>query len=72
LLTEIAALDARQTVSDGIDKWISTALSGRRDKGSETRRSFDKDVIPHIGSLAIADVQRRHIAEIRRRHQTIQ
>lgn len=63
-LTQIAALEARQTVFDGIDKWISTSLSGRRDKGSETRRSFEKDVIPHIGDLAIADVQRKHIAEI--------
>lgn len=63
-LSEIAALEARQTVADGVGKWINTALSGRRDRGNETRRSFEKDVIPQIGGIAIADVQRRHIAEI--------
>ena len=39
-------------------------MKNRKDKGKEIRRIFEKDVLPVIGHLAVADVRKGHITEL--------
>jgi integrase len=39
-------------------------LRNRKDDGKEIRRMFEKDVLPLIGDLAVAEVRKGHITEI--------
>lgn len=63
-LQEIAAQQARMTVTELFEKWERLELSGRKDKGKETRRAFDKDVLPVIGGMAAEDVDRKTVAAV--------
>lgn len=59
-----AAMQARMTVKELFGKWEQSALSARKDKGAEVRRSFEKDVLPAIGDMAAEDVRRVDVARI--------
>jgi integrase len=61
-LDAIAQAQQRMTVSNLFDRWEALALTARKDKGSEIRRMFNKDVIPELGTMAVEDVKKRHIA----------
>ena len=63
LRMEAAAVAARMTVRALFEKWERLELKGRKDKGAEARRSFEKDVFPCIGDVAAEDVKRSMIAE---------
>jgi hypothetical protein len=63
-LADIEAQKRRITVSDLFWKWHKLELSGRKDKGAETERSFQKDVLPKIGDMAAEDVRRNTIARV--------
>lgn len=63
-LATIEAQKRRMTVSDLFWKWHKLELSGRKDKGAETERSFQKDVLPKIGDMAAEDVRRNTIAKV--------
>lgn len=52
------------TVGDLLDRWQRTDLQTRKDKGAEVRRSFEKDVLPVLGSVAAEDVTRKMVAAI--------
>lgn len=61
-LDAIAAASRRMTVTDLLDRWEKLALVSRKDKGREVRRMFEKDVLPALGLLAVADVRKGDIA----------
>ncbi len=63
-LQELAAKQARMTVSGLFKQWKKLEVSGRDDKGSEAERSFNRDVFPLIGEIAVVDVSKAHIQEI--------
>jgi integrase len=61
---ELSRQQALITVRDLFERWASTDLQNRKDGGKEIRRMFEKDVLPIIGHLAVADVRKGHITEI--------
>lgn len=60
----LKAKKTRLTVKELFGKWEKLALSARKDKGAEVRRSFEKDVLPTVGDLAAEDVRRVDVARI--------
>ncbi len=60
----LTARKARLPVKELFGKWEQSALSARKDKGAEIKRSFAKDVLPSIGDMAAEDVRRVDIARI--------
>jgi integrase len=61
---ELARQQALITVRDLFERWAATDLRNRKDDGKEIRRMFEKDVLPLIGDLAVAEVRKGHITEI--------
>lgn len=61
---ELARQQALITVHDLFERWAVTDLQNRKDGGKEIRRMFEKDVLPIIGGLAVAEVRKGHITEI--------
>lgn len=61
---EKARRAARKTVADLFEHWAKVDLINRKDKGAEARRMFEKDVLPFLGDLAVADVKKGHITEV--------
>ena len=62
LRRKAAAVAARMTVRRLFEQWERLELKGRKDQGKEARRSFEKDVFPHIGDIVTEDVKRGMIA----------
>ncbi|MFC7462705.1 tyrosine-type recombinase/integrase [Hydrogenophaga defluvii] len=63
-LQSLAAQQARLTVKGLFEQWQRLELVKRADKGSETERSFTRDVFPLIGSMAATDVGKAHVQEV--------
>jgi integrase len=63
-LDAIELAQRRMTVTTLLDRWEALALTTRKDKGAEIRRMFNKDVIPELGTMAVEDVKKRHIAAL--------
>jgi integrase len=63
-IAEAEAMKARLTVKELFGKWEKLALSARKDKGAEVRRSFEKDVLPTVGDVAAEDMRRVDVARI--------
>jgi integrase len=63
-LTDLAALDARLTVRGLFDLWQRHSITSRDDKGAEALRSFNRDVFPLIGEVAVAEVTKANIQKI--------
>ncbi|QZA78654.1 tyrosine-type recombinase/integrase [Deefgea tanakiae] len=61
---EAALHAARMTFSELFNRWERVQLSNRKDQGSETRRSFQKDVFPLLGNLYADEINRQHIARV--------
>lgn len=55
---------ARPTFAQLFDKWEELSLAKRKDKGAETRRAFEKDVLPVIGKMFAEDIKRPHLLAI--------
>lgn len=64
LEAEQARQAARKSVSELFEHWAKVDLINRKDKGAEVRRIFEKDVLPRIGELAVADVKKGHITQV--------
>jgi integrase len=62
--SRIAALNARMLVLDLFERWMSLEITKRKDQGAETRRMFDKDILPEIGTMPVEEVRKGHIAAI--------
>lgn len=60
-LTQIAASQARISVTELFARWEKTELVDRKDQGAEVRRMFEKDVFPTIGDMAAEDVRKGHV-----------
>ncbi|TFW01911.1 DUF4102 domain-containing protein, partial [Oxalobacteraceae bacterium OM1] len=55
---------ARPTVTTLFDKWAAAELVKRKDRGTETIRSFQKDVLPVIGEMPAEAVAKAHVMEV--------
>ena len=62
--SKITEMNARMTVHSLFDRWMSLEISKRKDKGAETCRMFNKDILPSLGGMAVADVKKLDIAKI--------
>jgi integrase len=62
--TELARHAARKSVTELFEHWAKIDLINRKDGGAEVRRMFEKDVLPSLGSRAVADVKKGHITEV--------
>lgn len=54
----------RPTVKTLFESWCQIALAKRKDKGAETIRGFEKDVLPKIGAMPAESVRQAHIMAI--------
>lgn len=61
---EQARQAARKIVTELFEHWAKIDLINRKDKGAEVRRMFEKDVLPFLGSLAVADIKKSHITVV--------
>lgn len=61
---EQARKAARKTVADLFEHWAKVDLVNRKDGGAEVRRMFNKDVLPFLGDIAVADVTKGQITEV--------
>lgn len=61
---ELSAIENRITVNALFDRWQLLEICNRKDKGKEVRRLFEKDVLPHIGQLAVEDVKKSHVIAV--------
>lgn len=55
---------ARLTVRGLFELWASVDLRRRKDGGAETRRMFEKDVLPTLGSVFVEDVRKGHVVAV--------
>jgi integrase len=63
-LQALAAASARMTVRELFELWQKVHLGKRKDGGAEALRAFEKDVFPHIGSMAAKDVRKADVLRI--------
>ena len=63
-IAQVVAQQARITVSDLFERWVTVELVRRKDGGKEIRRMFCKDVLPTLGPLAVEDVRKGHITAV--------
>jgi len=61
---EQARQAARKSVTELFEHWAKVDLINRKDGGAEVRRMFEKDVLPFLGKMAVADVKKGHITEV--------
>lgn len=61
---EAACLASRLTIQQLFDRWMQLDISQRKDGGDEVRRMFEKDVLPAIGHLYVADIRKSNVTEI--------
>lgn len=54
----------KHTVNSLFKLWERLTLCNWKDKGKETRRMFEKDVLPAIGTMPAEDVRKIHITSI--------
>lgn len=57
-------LIARMTVRQLFEKWLAGDLAGRKDGGAETKRGFEKDVLPMIGDRFADSIKRADIMQV--------
>lgn len=64
-LARIAAeAAARRTLADGIDQWERLELSRRKDGGRESMRAIQKDILPGLGNVALADLKKSMLMDV--------
>jgi integrase len=61
---EAEAHKARLDVLRLFARWERLELIRRKDKGAEVKRSFEKDIFPVIGHVAVEDVTRSMVAKL--------
>lgn len=59
------AREAQATVQDLFDAWIKDGVN-RKDGNAELRRSFDKDVLPTLGKLALKELDEQAVLKMYR------
>ncbi|MPW04846.1 tyrosine-type recombinase/integrase [Paraburkholderia sp. CNPSo 3155] len=63
-IEEAQAVLDRATFETRFGEWERAALSKRKDGGAETRRAFEKDIFPAVGTKAIEDVKRADLMAV--------
>ncbi len=63
-ISNTEAINARIRIADLFERWATVELIRRKDGGKEIRRMFDKDVLPHLGDIAVEDVRKGHITAV--------
>lgn len=63
-IDEAEALKARKNIKELFADWEKRELTGRKDKGAEVRRSFEKDVLPVLGDVPAEDVTRAMVVGV--------
>lgn len=61
---EQARQAARKTVRELFEHWAKVDLVNRKDGGAEIRRMFEKDVLPFLGNMAVAEVKKGNLTEV--------
>ncbi len=61
---EQTAIESKLTVTQLFEHWAKVDLINRKDGGAEVRRMFQKDVLPIIGYLHVADIKKGHFTEV--------
>lgn len=61
---EREAKAARLTINGLFTRWQELDLSRRKDKGAETTRAFNKDVLPVIGAMFADELKRAQVAAL--------
>jgi len=61
---EQAAQESRLTFRKVFDKWEKLSLSKRKDKGAETRRAFELDVLPVLGERWADEIRRKAVLSV--------
>ncbi|SDU04776.1 Integrase [Pseudomonas pohangensis] len=56
--------EARKSVTQLFEHWAKVDLAKHKDGGAAVRRMFERNVLPIIGNLAVADVKKGHITEV--------
>ena len=60
----LEAFAARMNVCELFERWSQVDLIRRKDGGREVKRMFDKDVLPKIGTIAVEDIRKGHVADV--------
>lgn len=60
---ELAKQQALISVANLFERWVDADLQKRKDL-AEIRRMFEKDILPILGGLVVADVRKGHITEV--------
>lgn len=63
-IEEAQAVLDRPTFESRFGEWERAALSKRKDKGAETRRAFEKDIFPAVGTKALPDVTKADLMAV--------
>jgi integrase len=58
------ALSSRKSVEGLFEHWAKIDLVNPKDQGAEVRRMFHKDVLPILGSVAVADIKKSHVTDV--------
>ena len=61
---EQRVIESKLTVTQLFEHWAKVDLINRKDGGAEVRRMFQKDVLPIIGYLHVADIKKGHFTEV--------
>ncbi|AAN53471.1 integrase arm-type DNA-binding domain-containing protein [Shewanella oneidensis MR-1] len=58
------------TVAEVLDNWISEYANGKRVNASKHKQQFERWIVPHLGSLPLAEIKKPHwIAALKKRSQ---
>ncbi|TDY23563.1 uncharacterized protein DUF4102 [Paraburkholderia sp. BL6665CI2N2] len=58
------ALERRLSVRKLFERWAAMELAGRKDKGAETKRGIEKDVLPAIGDRYAEEITRADVMHV--------
>lgn len=61
---ELAEITKRRTLNDAVKDWHRLELIRRKDGGSEAMRGLQKDILPLLGNVALADINRSMLMDI--------
>ena len=59
--SQLLANKSRINVNQLFEQWEKLELINHKDGGKETRRKFEKDVLPAIGNMAVEDIKKNNV-----------
>ena len=55
---------SRETIAGLFERWAELELKTRKDRGSEVKRAFTKDVLPTLGPICVADLTKADVLKV--------